>query len=65
MAAILLRFPMVQKQDACHFVLFSNGLDHWKTELLATLDCFMIRWIQMYSLVRSQRATADNFTECE
>ena len=23
---------MVQKQDGRHFVLFSNGPDHWKTE---------------------------------
>ena len=34
-------FPVVQKQDGCHFVLFSNGLDHWKTKLLASLDHFI------------------------
>ena len=24
-----------------------------------------VRWIQMYSLIQSQSATDDNFTECE
>ena len=36
-----LSFPMVQKQDGVHFVLFSNGRDHWKTILLASLDYFI------------------------
>ena len=27
-------------QNGRHFVLFSNGLDLWNTELLANLDCF-------------------------
>ena len=40
-------FPMVQKQDGCHFVLFSNGPDHWKIEFLASLDhFFMIRQLE-------------------
>ena len=32
---------MVQKQDGPCFVWFSNGLAHQKTELLASLDCFI------------------------
>ena len=33
-------FSMVQKQDRYHFVQISNGPDHWKTELLASLHQF-------------------------
>ena len=32
---------MFQKQDGRYFVLFSNGPDHWKTKLLASLDHFI------------------------
>ena len=35
-------FIMVQKQDDCHFVLFSNGSDNWKSKLLASLDHFIL-----------------------
>ena len=34
-------FPMVQIQDGCHFVLFSNGRDHWKTKIFASPGQFM------------------------
>ena len=34
-------FLMFQKQDGRHFVLFSNGLENWKTELLASLGCLV------------------------
>ena len=32
------RLPMVQKQYGSNFVMFSNGHDHWKTELLDSLE---------------------------
>ena len=36
--------------NGCHFVLFSNGLDHWKTELLARLDYFIYKIINFIYL---------------
>ena len=35
MSLFKLDFSMVQKQDGCHFVWFSNGPDHCKTEKMA------------------------------
>ena len=35
-------FPIVQKQDGCHSVLFSNGLNHSKTELFGKPRLFNI-----------------------
>ena len=34
-------FPMADKW--CHFVLFSNGQDHWKVKLLVSLNYFIYR----------------------
>ena len=36
---------MVQKQNGGHFVLFFNAIDHWKTELLSSLDYFIYKHI--------------------
>ena len=40
--------PLVQKQDCCHFVLFSKGLYHWKTEILMSLDHFIFTHNKFY-----------------
>ena len=44
------RFSDGPKKDGGHFVLLSNGLDHWKTKLSASLDCFIHEHIFLYAL---------------
>ena len=41
-------YPMVQKQDGHNFAWFSNGLDYYKTKLVAILDCFCVLMIYAY-----------------
>ena len=41
---------MVQKQDGYHLVRFSNGHDHRKSKLLASIDCFnkQLTWLRNF-----------------
>ena len=43
-------FLIVQKQDGCHFDLFSDGPDHWNNQTMASLDYFIFIDVDEYEV---------------